>query len=167
MPIFISYSHQERDFVDTLSYHLVKAKAHVWVARWELRVGDSLLNRIESAIQSASALLVILSEASTKSEWCRKELTAGLVRELEERRVVVLPVLLEECTVPLFLRDKLYADFRTDFDAGLRAVLESVARVTNDSGAALTTLSGTSIRLRTGSSMSRSLCFVSPLSSKR
>ena len=35
--------------------------------------------------------------------------------------------------IPLFLRDKLYADFRTNFDAGLRAVLEAIARVTSES----------------------------------
>jgi len=35
--------------------------------------------------------------------------------------------------MPMFLRDKLYADFRTDFDTGLRAVLEGIARVTSDS----------------------------------
>jgi len=40
---------------------------------------------------------------------------------------------MEDCKIPLFLRDKLYADFRTDFDSGLRRVLEAVARVTSDS----------------------------------
>lgn len=55
------------------------------------------------------------------------------MRELEEKRVVVLPVLIEDCEIPLFLRDKLYADFRSDFDKGIQQVLESVARVTNDS----------------------------------
>lgn len=80
----------------------------------------------------ASALIVVLSKAAVASEWCRKELTAGLVRELEEKRVVVMPVLLEDCDIPLFLRDKKYADFRKDFDSGLSDLLKAVARVTND-----------------------------------
>ena len=103
MAIFISYSHQDAAFVDALAAHLIKAKAHVWVDRWELNVGDSLLRRIEEEIDKAGALVVVLSEASVESEWCRKELTAGLVRELDEKKVLILPVLLKDCAV--FLSD--------------------------------------------------------------
>jgi TIR domain len=133
MPVFISYSHQDRDFVDKLAAQLVRNRVHLWLDRWELRVGDSLTSCIESAIGGASALLIVLSRAAVKSDWCRRELNAGLVRELEERRVVVLPVLIEDCQVPLFLRDKLYADFRSSPDHGLQAVLDSLTRFTNDS----------------------------------
>lgn len=77
----------------------------------------------------ASALLVVLSNASVNSDWCRREITAGLVRELEEKRVVILPVLVEACEIPLFLRDKKYADFRTNPDKGLHDVLEAIAQL--------------------------------------
>jgi hypothetical protein len=132
MPIFISYSHQDKEFVDSLAKQLVREKVSIWLDRWELHVGDSLVSKVQDAIAGASALLVILSKASVESEWCKKELSSGLIRELGEKRVVVLPVLLEDCEIPLFLRDKLYADFRTDFDAGLRTILEAVAKVTNE-----------------------------------
>lgn len=139
MPIFISYSHQDKDFVDQLAAHLVKHRARVWVDRWELNVGDSILDRVQSAIQEASALIVVLSKAAVESQWCKKELSAGLVRELEEKRVVVLPVLVEDCDIPMFLRDKLYADFRSSFDRGLKVTLEAVAKVTSDTMGRLTT----------------------------
>jgi len=132
MPIFISYSHQDEDFANKLAGHLVKHRARVWVDRWELSVGDSIVERVQSAIQEASVLIVVLSKASVQSQWCKKELSAGLVRELEEKRVVVLPVLTEDCDIPMFLRDKLYADFRTSFDEGLKVTLEALARVTSD-----------------------------------
>jgi hypothetical protein len=133
MPIFISYSRADSDFATKLAMQLVKHKATVWIDQWELQVGDSLISKIQDAIQGASGLLVILSKASVESEWCKKELSSGLIRELEEKRVVVLPVLMEDCAIPLFLREKLYADFRTNFDTGLRAIIEAVARVTSDS----------------------------------
>lgn len=132
MPIFISYSHEDKTFVDRLAIQLVAHKAKVWLDRWELHIGDSLIRRIQDAIAGASALLVILSKAAVKSEWCNKELSAGLVRELEEKRVVVLPVLKEDCEIPLFLRDKLYADFRRNFDDGLKTILESISKVTSN-----------------------------------
>jgi hypothetical protein len=96
-----------------------------------LNVGDSLIQRIQEAIQESSALLIVLSKASVESEWCKKELNAGLVRELDEKRVLVLPVLIEDCDIPVFLREKMYADFRADFDVGLKKLLDALLRVTN------------------------------------
>ena len=77
----------------------------------------------------ASALLVILSKASVQSEWCKKELNVGLIRELSEKRVVVLPVVVEDCDIPLFLRDKMYADFRSNFDDGLSSVIMALGPI--------------------------------------
>jgi hypothetical protein len=130
MPIFISYSHADKAFVDKLAMKLVENDAHVWVDTWELNVGDSILNRVQEAIQVSSALLIVLSKASVASEWCKKELNAGLMRELDEKKVVVLPVLVEDCEIPVFLREKMYADFRKEFKTGLKALVEAVARVT-------------------------------------
>jgi hypothetical protein len=131
MPVFISYSHRDKEFVDQLATHLIKNDVYVWIDRWELAAGDSLIQRIQGLMKDASALLVILSKASVESEWCKKELSYGLVRELEERRVVVIPVLVEDCAIPPFLKDKLYVDFRTDFDRGLGDVLKAVAKHTS------------------------------------
>ena len=105
MAVFVSYSHEDSAFVDTLVSHLVASKTNVWIDKWEIHVGDSLIRKVEEAIQKSDALVAVLSKASVQSEWCRKELTAGLVRELEERQVLVLPVLVEDCEVPLFVID--------------------------------------------------------------
>jgi hypothetical protein len=133
VPIFISYSHADKKFIDKLAIQLVRRNVNVWLDRWELSVGDSLLEKVQDAVDGASALLVILSKASSASEWCKKELSAGLLRELEEKRVVVMPVMLEDCDVPVFARGKMFADFRKDFDVGLRSVVEGIAKVTNPS----------------------------------
>jgi hypothetical protein len=131
MAIFISYSHQDADFANILAKRLVENNAQIWIDSWELNVGDSLIDKIQNAIQDAGALLVILSKASVESEWCRKELNAGLLRELDEKRVVVLPVLKGDCKIPSFLREKKYADFRSDFEAGFHDLLAAVAKFTN------------------------------------
>ena len=131
MPVFISYSHENKEFVDQLAIQLVQQNVHVWLDRWELSLGDSIIDKVQDAADGANALLVILSNASVASEWCKKELSAGLLRELEEKRVVVMPILLEDCKVPLFARGKFYADFRTNFDHGLKTVIDGIAKVTN------------------------------------
>jgi hypothetical protein len=129
MPIFISYSHNDSNFAIRLASDLVEQKTSVWIDKWEMQVGDSIINRIQEAITDASALIIVLSTASVESEWCKKELSAGLIRELDEKRVIVLPVLKEDCSIPMFLRDKMYADFRTDYAVGLKDILRAVSRI--------------------------------------
>ena len=131
MPIFISYSQKDRDFVDKLAINLVTAKHHVWMDRWELGVGDSLTNKIQTVLTDSSAILVILSKNSVDSEWCKRELTAGLVRELEEKKTIVMPCVIDDCVIPLFLRDKLYADFRADPDQAFKLIDTSLSKISN------------------------------------
>jgi len=59
MPVFISHSHQDKDFVDKLATHLIKANAHVWVDRWEIKVGESILNRVQNVIDGETALRML------------------------------------------------------------------------------------------------------------
>jgi len=131
MPIFISYSSQDSDFAMKLSSQLVEHNLRVWIDKWEIKVGDSLIDRIQNAIEGASALLVILSKASVASEWCKKELNAGLMRELNEKRIIILPVLIEDCVIPGFLREKKYADFRNNYDDGIQEVLTAISSVSS------------------------------------
>ena len=63
MPVFISYSHADKEFVDKLAIELIKRNVHIWLDRWEIQVGDSLLSKVQEAITGASALLVVLSKA--------------------------------------------------------------------------------------------------------
>jgi hypothetical protein len=57
-----------------------------------------------------------------------KELEIGLSRELQEKRVYVLPVLVDECEIPIFLRGKLYADLRTSPQEGIVNILNTLRR---------------------------------------
>ena len=128
MSIFISYSHEDTDIVEKIAVYLVKENIHIWIDKWEINYGDSLIQKIQTAITDASVLLIMLSKKSVQSEWCKKELTAGLLRELEEKRVVTIPILLEDCDIPIFLRDKYYADFRIDFDTSIRKLQNSLLK---------------------------------------
>ncbi len=132
MAIFISYSHEDKEFVDDLAMQLVIKKAHVWLDRWELNTGDSIIERIQDAMDAAIASIVVLTPASTQTAWCKKELSSGILKELEKREVLVLPLLKEDCEIPLFLRDKLYADFRHSFDEGFNSLLKAIAKYTSD-----------------------------------
>jgi hypothetical protein len=131
LPIFISYSQRDKAFADALAKNLVLLKHHVWMDRWELKVGDSLTEKVQTALTRSSAVIVIVSKNSVESGWCRRELNAALVREIEEKRSLILPCRIDDCEMPLFLRDKLYADFATDPDKALSDIDSALSTISN------------------------------------
>lgn len=125
---FISYSSQDSKFAERLATDLKKRELGVWFDRWEIRVGDSLTEKIGRGIRENDYLIVVLSPHSVASEWVRKELSEAMQREIKEKRVVVLPVLLKSCELPAFLPDKKYADFRRSYEEGLAELVRGIKR---------------------------------------
>ena len=94
----------------------------VWLDKWEIKVGDSLLDKIEEGLESSDYLIIILSNNSVKSSWVRKELNVFLCNEISSKQVKILPVLIDNCDIPIFLREKLYADFRGEYEIGFNVL---------------------------------------------
>jgi hypothetical protein len=123
MRVFLSHSSEDRVFVNRLALDLKARGLDVWYSEWELGVGDSLASAIQAGIKHASWLIVVLSPDSVKSKWVREELNAGFAKQLAVDRVYILPVLYKDCEIPVFLRDRIYADFRRQYSDGLRRLL--------------------------------------------
>jgi hypothetical protein len=98
--IFISYSHADRTEAQRIAEYLRTHGLAVRPDVGELRAGDSIAERIMDAIRTADVLLVVLSPAAVSSRWVAKELEVALARELEARDIVVVPVVIADCTVP-------------------------------------------------------------------
>ena len=129
MSVFISYSTKDSEFIDKLSAELIKKRIQIWLDKWEMQPGDSLIDKIQNALTESSFLLVVLSKHSVESEWCKKELNSALMREIKEKKVVVIPILLEDCEVPIFLQEKVYADFRNEFNVGFNSLLKPLSKL--------------------------------------
>ena len=110
--IFLSHNFTDKPFVRRLAQDLQAAGLRVWLDEAEMQFGDSLIEKIQQGINEMEYLGVILSKHSVQSEWVRREVNIALQQEIEGKRVKVLPFLIDDCEIPLFLKDKLYADFR-------------------------------------------------------
>jgi hypothetical protein len=132
MPIYISHSPNDKQIADELAIQLAHRNVNIWIDQWQLAKDDSLRNKIQEDIHGTSALLVVLSKETDEAEWCRKDLSPLLLRELEEgKNIVVMPVIIEDCAIPEWARGKVFADLRTNSDDGLCTIIEEVAKVTN------------------------------------
>jgi hypothetical protein len=123
---FISYSHKDKPFVSKLVGDLASMGANVWVDLVEMKVGDSIVRKIQDGIEESEWLIIVLSPDSVESKWVKTELSAALVNELEKDKVFILPLLYRVCKIPLLLRDKVYADFTSSYDEGLKALVDRI-----------------------------------------
>ena len=124
--IFLSHNSQDKSFARHLGKDLAKFGIKTWIDEAEIKVGDSLIEKISQGVEEMEFLAAILSPSSVDSTWVQKELIMASTMEIEHRKVKVLPILLKTCNIPIFLRDKLYVDFRRPkhFEDGLRKLLD-------------------------------------------
>ncbi len=69
---------------------------------------------------------MVLSKNAVASKWVENEWQAKYWAEVNERRVVVIPAVIEDCTIPVLLRSKKYVDFRNDYSEGLELLAKSL-----------------------------------------
>jgi len=118
---FISYSREDSEFVLRMARDLKAAGADVWLDQLDIQPGQRWARALQDAITNSPRFLVILSPASVKSTNVEDEVTFAL-----EERKTIIPVLYCDCNVPFQLRPFQYADFRHDYDHGLRILLHTM-----------------------------------------
>jgi len=55
--------------------------------------------------------------------WVDREWKAKYWEEVNKNKTVILPILLEDCNIPILLKSKKYADFRYNYHEGLKQLL--------------------------------------------
>lgn len=109
--VFLSHSSKDKQFVRSLARRLHEHNVAVWLDEAELRIGDSLIQRLSSAVHEVDFVLAVISPNSIDSRWVQEELHLAMTRQIEGKQMRVLPLLKGKCEVPEFLRGRLYADF--------------------------------------------------------
>lgn len=131
---FLSHSSKDKAFVRRLAADLVSNGIKVWLDEQRILVGDSIPEKIAQGLAESDFFLIVVSQNSVDSPWVKKELSNALVNEIERRKVVVLPIKIDDAKMPESINDKLYSDFRGSYDEGLERLLRSIKarEVTNN-----------------------------------
>lgn len=124
--IFINDTSSDAAFADKLASDLNSFGADVFYAKWGIKVGDSIVEKINLALSTHDHLVVVLSINSVKSEWVQRELNSSLMRQLKDKKIKIKPVLIQDCDIPALLSDIKYADFRDDYNKGFASLVDSL-----------------------------------------
>ena len=107
---FISYAHEDQEFVLALVDRLEGEGLDVRYDRVVLHIGDSLIRAISTEIAEGDFLIAVVSPDSLASEWCQHELALAKTQGIDEKRVKVLPIKFRGAAMPPMLGDSFYGD---------------------------------------------------------
>jgi hypothetical protein len=98
--VFLSHSNKDKPFTRRLASDLRKSGHSVWFDEAEINIGDSLVAKISDGLREVDFVAAILSTASIESAWVQKELEIASNREIREKKVVVLPIIIADVELP-------------------------------------------------------------------
>jgi HJR/Mrr/RecB family endonuclease len=125
--VFLSYSREDKDTARYIADALKRSGVSTWFDEWELQVGDSIVEHVEQAVASSDIVLVLLSPASVSSRWIQAEWSAAFARELNDRAIRIIPVLIADCEIPPPFSSRVYLDIRTDREVGVQRLVSQLA----------------------------------------
>jgi TIR domain len=99
--VFLSHASEDKErFVLDFASRLRERGVDVWLDRWEMLPGDSLVDKIfEEGLAEAKAVIVVISERSIAKRWVREELNAAVVKKINTSSKLI-PVVIDDCRVP-------------------------------------------------------------------
>jgi hypothetical protein len=128
MRLFISYSQRDDTVANKISDALKTAGHTVWKWNETLKPGDNIAKKTQEGIENADIFLLIVSEHSMGSESVMREFSTLALSEISKRELKIIPVLIDQSSVPSYLLTYLYLDISKDIDAGIEKLVDSLAQ---------------------------------------
>jgi hypothetical protein len=133
--VFISHASEDRSAVaQPLARELQKRGIRVWFDQYELKLGDSLREKIDDGILRSHFGLIILSPNFFEKNWPRSEL-AGLFQIALERPNSLLPIWYKVTEKEVRTFSPILADrIAAKWSDGIDSVVQRLLQVFNESG---------------------------------
>lgn len=123
--IFISYAVQDKSIARTIANELEKKQISVWLDENEINFGNSITEKIETAISTSDYILVILSANSVNSLYMKHEFDK--IQKLAKRDITILPILVADCNISYPFNSYQYFDLRDNFASNISQLIEQLS----------------------------------------
>lgn len=117
--IFLSHASQDKPKVRNLCKRLRRDGFDPWLDEERLLPGQDWNLEIEKALRASDAILLCFSELSVAKEGYIQREYKRAMRYLEEKpegTIFVIPVRLDKCDLPNFIREIQWVDYPDDYD---------------------------------------------------
>lgn len=127
--VFLSSSAHDKDITKVVYNFLNKNDFNVFDFNKEVKVGDILVQSISKAIQEASIMIVLITKNSIKSTWVQSELQAGILKQISDKSMRVIPIIIGDVQIPSYLNQIVYLKVDNNFtENDLIPLLKSIEK---------------------------------------
>jgi hypothetical protein len=117
--IFLSYAHEDFEIASRIAEDLRGRGYSVWYDQAELKGGEEWVRTITRGINLAPIFISLISSASNESVWVRREFLYA-----EKKGKKVIPIVVENCEVPIYILEKQVVDLKSTYRIGLRTLVD-------------------------------------------
>ena len=121
--VFISYSHDDTEWVRRFAEALRAQSVSVWLDVWQVNPGESLRDAIEAGLRSSDAIVAVLTPTNVHRPNVAFEF--GVALGMGKRLIPIVPADLESSAIPFGLRTRRYLT-KGEPDEAAREVAEAV-----------------------------------------
>ena len=126
--IFLSHTSIDKPIVRKFKRLLELHSFDIWLDEDSILVGDSIIKSIERGLLMTDYVLLFISQNALESPWVEKEITAAITLEIEKGDNIILPIVLDDLTLPLFLRDKKYIKLESNIEDCVKQIISVIER---------------------------------------
>jgi hypothetical protein len=127
--VFMSHASEDKErFVLGFARRLRQQGVNIWLDRWEMYPGDSLVDKIfNEGVKGAAAIIIVLSQHSVTKPWVKEELDSAIVRRVSSG-CKLIPVVLDDCEIPEALKATVWEKIENleDYGSSLSRVVGAI-----------------------------------------
>lgn len=124
--IFLSHNSKDKPIVEPIAIRLrdVFGQDKVFYDSWSIQPGDGIIEKMNEGLAKCSLFYFFVSRNSLESYMVRLEWQNAVMRETKGNAKLI-PVRIDNCTLPPILSQTLYIDLYTyGFDVALRQIID-------------------------------------------
>ncbi|SIO41327.1 TIR domain-containing protein [Halodesulfovibrio marinisediminis DSM 17456] len=122
----MSYASEDRHYAALLENALIKAGHKIIKATGKVNSSKSFAQKLNRYIQSADALIVLISWATLKSKWIRHEVESMAIQDFSTNEKKIIPIKLDSSPMPSYLTNYDYLD-STSSDGVIEKLIQSLS----------------------------------------
>src|SRR3569832_2804848 len=109
--VFLSHSSKDKEVVRSIAERLRADGLRVWFDDWEIRVGDSIPEKIEEGLEHSRVLVLCMSASAFGSDWAQLEAGTFRFRDPLNKERRFIPLRLDDAPLKGSLAQFLYINW--------------------------------------------------------
>lgn len=100
----------------------------IWMDVKNIQLGENIVSAIVDGLNKIDIYMIFISHNSNESPWVTEELNIALTKNIKQQKPRIIPVLLDDCTMPAVLLGRLYLDARKSIPTAFKQLSEDLQK---------------------------------------